>query len=433
MEPASDSESEDCSAGSDVVESTSALGLTRPSCHGTTALVGVSASANRGSLAAVPTGGAEGARSPWRDLDKWDPVNWESLSLSEIGCRLKKYIVAEPTLMGGRAKRILDGIQIKAFGAGRDLLPMPLHLGSVEELEQRIDDLREVAEDDDGNPWMRGKRVEKRSEGVRSWLWIIMLALNAAYCGAAPGEAIRLPRVASKAQCLAFAELEHAVMHFVELPASSMPVKDWSAYLRESNIGYNGQEVLRAMKLTWDQLEPALPPQRFCGCIDIMELVDGPVKDYLERPEDALVDLATVSERPRPGSCMIERGEELRIAKGLLARNMVIPLKRSELVHIGGEPLVNGVFGVTKGKVVKDESSKWVGKDVLRLIMNLTATNEVSLDSGGDIEKLPFAGQWRAIVLERREVLLLSFEDLSITASLTSFGICLSLILAFSE
>eukprot|EP00974_Lingulodinium_polyedra_P063771 6156870-Lingulodinium_polyedra.AAC.1 len=44
--------------------------------------------------------------------------------------------------------------------------------------------------------------------------------------------------------------------------------------------------------------------------------------------------------------------------------------------------------------------------------MNLTASNAVSRPWAGDIPKLPYYAQWRAIQLGRNEALEWSFDDL---------------------
>ena len=49
---------------------------------------------------------------------------------------------------------------------------------------------------------------------------------------------------------------------------------------------------------------------------------------------------------------------------------------------------------------------------MLRLIMNLTATNDVSLPFEGDIGALPYFSQWRSLILGPDEELLWSYDDM---------------------
>ena len=61
--------------------------------------------------------------------------------------------------------------------------------------------------------------------------------------------------------------------------------------------------------------------------------------------------------------------------------------------------MLNGLFGVEK------DSTTSSGATVLRLIMNLTATNSLSQACCGDVGSLPYYAQWRSIVLHEDEEL----------------------------
>eukprot|EP00973_Karenia_brevis_P081247 11264159-Karenia_brevis.AAC.1 len=109
---------------------------------------------------------------------------------------------------------------------------------------------------------------------------------------------------------------------------------------------------------------------------------------------------------------MGSKSENIKIAKGLLQRRLVRILERDELLWVGKKdqrrPLLNGWFGVSKGTQLVNDGTK----DVLRLIMNLTASNSVQRAWPGDIGTLPYVGQWKQIVLPDGQVLLWSWEDL---------------------
>ena len=126
----------------------------------------------------------------------------------------------------------------------------------------------------------------------------------------------------------------------------------------------------------------------------------------LLNPDSILLPPSAVTAKPHPGKMFIKPGEKIVIAKNLLSRRLVRTLRRSQLLHYGGKPLVNGSFGVSKGAKLMD------GSEILRWIVNLTATNEVTMDVPGDIEMLPYFGQWRNIILTGDEVMLSSWEDL---------------------
>eukprot|EP00971_Amphidinium_carterae_P211391 4194179-Amphidinium_carterae.4 len=105
---------------------------------------------------------------------------------------------------------------------------------------------------------------------------------------------------------------------------------------------------MKAEALSWDRMVEALPPKEYCASIPALALATGSLKRYLESPEDAVVDVSSMRERPKPGRVLMVRGEQKRIARGLIERNLCKLIPKRELLHIGGEPLVNGCFGIPK-------------------------------------------------------------------------------------
>jgi len=118
----------------------------------------------------------------------------------------------------------------------------------------------------------------------------------------------------------------------------------------------------------------------------------------LLHPAEAIMPLDQVATCPRAGKCMHEDGGEIALARGFLARGMAVPLKRSELLMIAASPLVNGWFGIGRGKFLSAEHSTHALAEILRVIMNLTASNTVFLPFAGDIGSLPYIGHWRTIM-----------------------------------
>eukprot|EP00973_Karenia_brevis_P095082 12425579-Karenia_brevis.AAC.1 len=109
---------------------------------------------------------------------------------------------------------------------------------------------------------------------------------------------------------------------------------------------------------------------------------------------------------------MGSKSENIKIAKGLLQRRLVRIWERDELLWVGKKdqrrPLLNGWFGVSRGTQLESDKTK----DVVRLIMNLTASNSAQKAWPGDIGTLPYVGKWKQIVLPDGQVLLWSWEDL---------------------
>ena len=338
---------------------------------------------------------------------------WNGKSLAAVGLKLKDVLLDDPSLLGSEAQRVLDSILTQGDGeAPRDVLPIALGLlpdeGSVVAEVERL-----CATTPFGKRFAEsGMEMSMVGKGAAAWLWLVVLALNVLYCEHFPQSCVWIHSSMTVRQNEVVDHLLHKVLYFVCLEDSSIPNNDWETHISSKRMSYSGEAVLTAQDVTWAQLEPALPPKDFCACVNVMDISEGSVRDFFANPAAAFIGHAAVSKRPRPGKVMAPQSEMAVIARGLLARGMVRPLKRSELVQVGGGPLLNGWFGVTKGKTLGPECGEAAGKDVLRFIMNLTATNEVQTLFDGDIATLPYIGQWRAITLREEEVLMWSAEDL---------------------
>jgi len=136
------------------------------------------------------------------------------------------------------------------------------------------------------------------------------------------------------------------------------------------------------------------------------------MRKYLLTPADAVLDLGSVEACPPAGRCLHQPGEEVHLGRGFVRRGMVRALSASQLLKIRGEHLVNGWFGIGRGRFLEDTHATRPGAEVLRVIMNLTATNVIMQPFAGDIASLPYVGHWRTVILSGREVLVRSSEDL---------------------
>ena len=122
--------------------------------------------------------------------------------------------------------------------------------------------------------------------------------------------------------------------------------------------------------------------------------------------------LENLTAPPKTGKIMVHDGESLALARLLLDRGLVAPLRREELLFTGGRPLLNRLFGVSEGQLLGAEHGTWESRSMLRLIMNLTAANELLRCMKGDIALLPHFGMRKSLVLVGRETLVWTWEDL---------------------
>ena len=107
---------------------------------------------------------------------------------------------------------------------------------------------------------------------------------------------------------------------------------------------------------------------------------------------------------------MVDHCDWAEVCRGLVERGVCGVMKRDELHHICGRPLMNGLFAVEKGE--KGVGPDGVEFDVCRLIMNLVPTNSISRNLVGDTCTLPTVVGLSSIILEDDQLLLTSSEDI---------------------
>ncbi len=79
---------------------------------------------------------------------------------------------------------------------------------------------------------------------------------------------------------------------------------------------------MKAQRLSWAQVEPALPPANCCDCIDVLDLAEGQVREFFLHPECSLVNLDAVVALPKAGTMMCKPGEDAVIGRELLKRSI---------------------------------------------------------------------------------------------------------------
>ena len=259
-----------------------------------------------------------------------------------------------------------------------------------------------------------GRRpLEQAPCGLDAWLAAAIVSLNTLWVrGAAdrPGpKCFGAPGRVTLSQVHAFWAIERRVEAFLSPGPQLLPQLKAKDFLATRATTYDGGVVRRAETISWEQVRATLPPFEKCASLDILDLCDDRMKEWFLDPMSTLVPLEGVKERPRPGKVLCEESSVLPLARGLLERGLVVPLRESDLLLVAGKPLLNGLFGVGKGAPAEGDPLE---REALRLIMNLTATNSVSIDHGCDIGALPYYAQWRSIIVGPNEELVWSYDDL---------------------
>ena len=177
----------------------------------------------------------------------------------------------------------------------------------------------------------------------------------------------------------------------------------WQSFFDKHSINYCGEVVKVAEEVTWESLEPGLPPPGMAGVIDACSVCTGGTLHYVKSPRDYLLPECQW-EYTKPPRVMIRNDDWPKTAAQLVQRGVCEPIAVEDLWQVDQKPLLNGMFGVLK------ESHG--SKKVHRLIMNLTPANKLFRPFSSDIDTLPMLSQMIALDLEDDQQLLVSSEDI---------------------
>lgn len=191
---------------------------------------------------------------------------------------------------------------------------------------------------------------------------------------------------------------------------SRAPEVPWSQKIGDLSVNYTGDIVEKARWLTWEQVQPGLPPEGRGGSLEAVSFCDSWVKKHLENPAlTRLKDEEVVDPLPHAVVRATQDHWEV-IACELVKRGVACVIPEDDIATCRGEPVLNGAFGVTK-------PGKWVGepsenRPVLRLIMDFRAANALHRELPGAVTSLVGPAKWQGFVLDKGEVLLTSGDDL---------------------
>ena len=175
----------------------------------------------------------------------------------------------------------------------------------------------------------------------------------------------------------------------------------WDTFFRARSVDYMGDEVACARTTSWENLRPAIPKE--VGGVDLSQIVDEGCRHYVCNFEEYLLDPPN-RVYTKPPKVMVAEGAWEGVCQGLLDSGICSLLPEDQLYHVEGQPLLNGMFGVSKGEFVE-------GHEVHRLIMNLIPVNQICRGFQGDVATLPSWSSGGPLQLMPTEQLLVSSED----------------------
>ena len=186
------------------------------------------------------------------------------------------------------------------------------------------------------------------------------------------------------------------------LLAEFLPPLCFEDFFSCRQLDYVGEEVHVARGVVWESIEASLPAQ--VGQLDIRDFTEGGVRFYIDHLED-FVEVPQGFQLGKPPRVFVEDQHWDAVARGLVNRGLCHVLRRSELFHVGSQPLWNGFFSIGKQEYVGNIES-------CRLIMNLKPFNSLCLPMTGDTATLPMISNLGTMFLDHNEVLCISSEDI---------------------
>ena len=260
--------------------------------------------------------------------------------------------------------------------------------------------------------------VEVSDLAVVSWLGCVCMSLNSVW-----GEDVLSDRWPSGAQLHCLRYLKEQVVRFCSIE-SRIEHFDWGEFMKIKTIDYKGEEVKVARWFSWSNIAPALPKE--IGRVALEEVCVLGCKHYVENFEFYL--------RPesewrltKPPRVMVEDQQWGLVCRGLIDAGVCRIMEESQLHHVDGRPLLNGMFGVTKDEFTDS------GTEIYRLIMNLIPLNRLCQPLSGDIATLPSWSSMSPFFLQPEESLLVSSEDVKCFFYVMSVPECWHKFLGFNK
>ena len=338
-------------------------------------------------------------------LDLFFNLACRSSSLKEIGCALAWTLITRSFAAFERGwlhlvDKIVLGNLRKDFamlrGRGtRPRSPFPLPLGRASHLHEvalreTMGNFCQICED--------GKYEED------AWLVCCVGAVNGM---AGNGRAIS-PGTGTAVQIRALEQLSRSIQKVLSNDCRLIRTpSDADRELSSRFLTYTGEEVPKMQILSVEQAEPALPPASHGGSINAVDFVSPGTRRFLEHPEENLLNEVPSDRRVLQAKVHIQEGDKLKLAKLLVSRKVCTWVKCQDVLTVGNVKILNGLFGVGKGKTLPD------GREIQRVIMNLIPSNMVLEQARGSMSGLPSITQYLSLVLDREEEVHFFQSDMS--------------------
>ena len=245
------------------------------------------------------------------------------------------------------------------------------------------------------SPDLIAECVPEETEDVRCALRVVVKSLNSLN-----GEGNQCVKVASDYQRKILKGLGEDCSRVCSWQFETHP-PTWDEFFRVRGVDYKGDEILTAQSMRWENVAPALP--REVGGVELDQVVELGCKYYVQNFEEFLLDPKDQI-ACRPPKVMVPSEAWPTFCRELLDLGVFSRVHESDLYRVGGQPLVNGLFGVSKNEFHGPH-------EIYRIIMNMIPLNGICRGFDGDISTLPSWAGMTPLNLSPHENLVVSSED----------------------
>ena len=227
---------------------------------------------------------------------------------------------------------------------------------------------------------------------MHSWCKALILGLNSLAGADQPADG--RPTEVQKKMVLGLMPLLRRMMDFEDV----VPSTSLSELFLTKSIDYRGEEIKLAKAFNWRSIEGALPLE--VGTLELSQFVTGGCHHFVTHFEEYLLPEGKQSLERTP-AVRVSDEDWPEVCQGLIQRGICEVFPYSQLHHIDGKALVNGMFSVSKNEFQGSV-------ELHRLIMNLIPLNRVSKSLRGDVHTLPSIAGFSAFYLEDGQVAIMA-------------------------
>ena len=276
----------------------------------------------------------------WQEMVR--RVNLEGKTLQEAGTEILALITQLPGELGEHAfDLVFKRAAATDFSTGgavsSDLLPLPVTCLSAE-------DVAREGEDQGAEEMLECFKQRGKQEGFYSWVTLQIIYCNFMNGGGSTSRRNRGLRIAygpaTTLQVRSIALL-HRHAAFTLAPEKEIPARDWGARVGSSRLSYSGEAVSTAVPLTWEQVEPALPPKGLAGEVPAELLYSDGLRPWLTGPRKSILPISEWPDSLKRAQTRAEPEEWLRLVKGTAENGITDYIPEEEVIVHNGLPLVS--------------------------------------------------------------------------------------------